>query len=206
MAEKIILIGYFHEILELARECGCQIMGYVDRSDKDSDPSIPWLGDDKVMLRSLKNFTDSRLFLTPDAPKIRQRLHALYSSHGLGFASLISSHARISSTATFGDNVCVQWRAHVSSKTILGNFVRLNVAANVMHDCMIGDFTTIAPDACVLGGVSIGTACYIGANATILPGRKIGDGAIVGAGAVVTHDVPPGIVVAGSPAREIVCK
>lgn len=41
----------------------------------------------------------------------------------------------------------------------------------------------------------------IGSGATILAGLRIGEGALVGAGAVVTHDVPPGAVVAGNPAR-----
>ena len=41
----------------------------------------------------------------------------------------------------------------------------------------------------------------IGSGSTILCGVVIGEGAIVGAGSVVTHDVPPGAVVAGNPAR-----
>lgn len=43
----------------------------------------------------------------------------------------------------------------------------------------------------------------IGSNATILAGVEIGEGALVGAGAVVTRDVPPHAIVAGSPARRI---
>ncbi len=41
----------------------------------------------------------------------------------------------------------------------------------------------------------------IGSNATILCGVTVGEGAIIGAGAVVTHDVPPHVIVAGVPAR-----
>lgn len=41
----------------------------------------------------------------------------------------------------------------------------------------------------------------IGSSATILCGITVGEEAVVGAGSVVTHDVPPGVVVAGNPAR-----
>jgi UDP-2-acetamido-3-amino-2,3-dideoxy-glucuronate N-acetyltransferase len=41
----------------------------------------------------------------------------------------------------------------------------------------------------------------LGSGAVILCGVTIGAGALIGAGAVVTHDVAPGAVVAGVPAR-----
>ncbi|PSO15002.1 acyltransferase [Bradyrhizobium sp. MOS003] len=47
----------------------------------------------------------------------------------------------------------------------------------------------------------VGKGASIGSNATILCGVTIGAGAAVGAGAVVTKDVPPGVIVAGVPAR-----
>ena len=43
----------------------------------------------------------------------------------------------------------------------------------------------------------------IGSNATILCGITIGENSLVGAGAVVTKNVPPNTVVAGSPAKVI---
>lgn len=41
----------------------------------------------------------------------------------------------------------------------------------------------------------------IGSGSTILGGLIIGENAMVGAGSVVTSDVPPGMTVAGNPAR-----
>ena len=45
--------------------------------------------------------------------------------------------------------------------------------------------------------------CFIGSRSIILQGTSIGPDSVVAAGAVVTRDVPPGSVVAGSPARVI---
>lgn len=53
------------------------------------------------------------------------------------------------------------------------------------------------------GGAFVEDYARIGGNSTILPGVRIGRNSLVGAGSVVTRDVPPGSVVAGSPARII---
>ncbi len=47
--------------------------------------------------------------------------------------------------------------------------------------------------------IRIGDDCWIGAAAIIM--ADVGDGSTVGAGSVVTKPVPPGVVVAGNPAR-----
>lgn len=65
------------------------------------------------------------------------------------------------------------------------------------HDPQSSDFADRG------GDVIIGDLVWIGYGALILPGVKLGDGAVVGAGAVVTKDVEPFTIVAGSPARKI---
>jgi maltose O-acetyltransferase len=54
-----------------------------------------------------------------------------------------------------------------------------------------------------LGRIIINDRCFIGDSVIVLPGVTIGPDSIVGAGSVVTHDVPPGTVVAGNPAKMI---
>ena len=53
------------------------------------------------------------------------------------------------------------------------------------------------------GIINIGNDVWIGARAIINPGVKVGDGAVIGSGSVVTHNVEPYSIVAGSPARVI---
>lgn len=53
----------------------------------------------------------------------------------------------------------------------------------------------------LIGHIYIEENVFIGARSTILPNVKIGENSIVGAGSIVTSDVPPNVVVAGSPAR-----
>lgn len=68
---------------------------------------------------------------------------------------------------------------------------------------------TLAAETAVGGptGIHIGDDVLIGAGAIVIARTdtdlSIGSGARVGAGSVVTRDVPPGVTVAGSPARPI---
>ena len=50
------------------------------------------------------------------------------------------------------------------------------------------------------GGIAIGNDVWIGVRAIVLSGVSVGDGAVIGAGAVVTRDIPPYTIAAGTPA------
>lgn len=52
-------------------------------------------------------------------------------------------------------------------------------------------------------GIEVGNDVWIGRETIIMPGVKIGDGAAIGTRSVVTHDVEPYTIVAGTPAKPI---
>jgi acetyltransferase-like isoleucine patch superfamily enzyme len=91
----------------------------------------------------------------------------------------------------------------------LGNRVTLTSGVIlVTHDGASRLFRQIHPDMNPLYGNRFGTIrihdnCFIGVNTIVLPQVAIGPNAIIGAGSVVNRDVPPNMVVAGNPVRDI---
>jgi len=76
----------------------------------------------------------------------------------------------------------------------------------IEDNSIIGYNTTVLAhefliDEWVTGDVVVGRNVMVGANTTILAGVTIGDGAVISACSLVNHDVPPGMVVGGVPAR-----
>jgi acetyltransferase-like isoleucine patch superfamily enzyme len=103
-----------------------------------------------------------------------------------------------------------------------GNYFNRNLMIDACGYVEIGDENMFGPDVYITdsnhtfgpgispkfapmqaGRVLIGNRCWVGAKVVILKDVELGDGCVIGAGAVVTHSVPPGIVVAGIPAKPI---
>lgn len=202
--KKVILIGGFHEIIELCESENIEIVGIIDNFKKGNYLGHQILGTDNDIKELYNSFREIPVIISPDQPQKRNYLVDLYGKAGFSFYSLISSNTIISKSAELGQGVLIQAKANISACVNVGNFVRINTMANIMHDSTIQEFTTIAPNAVILGRVIIGSHCYIGANCTILPNITIGNNSVIGAGSVITKDVPSNKTIIGNPGRELV--
>ena len=126
----------------------------------------------------------------------------------IGSGVFIGEHAfiqgRFDGRCVIGDHVWIGPQAYFDARDLeIGDHVGWGPGAKVLgstHSGMPADVPVIQTDLHI-AAVRIGPWADIGVNAVIMPGVTVGKGALVGAGAVVTKDVPPRVVVVGSPAR-----
>ena len=139
----------------------------------------------------LRTYAQKRLHLWARrciATGLRRRLYALMGVHVgqhvfIGLDTYLD--CQFPELITIEDDVTVSFRVTVVVHDDAKRLDRVEAGA--------GD-GTVAP-------VVLRRGCYLGAGCMILPGVTVGERAVVAAGAVVTHDVPPGTLVAGVPAR-----
>jgi sugar O-acyltransferase (sialic acid O-acetyltransferase NeuD family) len=119
------------------------------------------------------------------------------------FATLVHPLASVSPSARVGAGVLVFSYAVVGDGAIVGDHVYLSSFCFVGHDAVVGSAATMAPRSSLLGGSRLGVSAYAGSHSALKEGLSVGEGAVLGMGAIVIHDVAPGVVVAGNPARVI---
>ncbi|WP_175631875.1 2,3,4,5-tetrahydropyridine-2,6-dicarboxylate N-acetyltransferase [Virgibacillus siamensis] len=126
-----------------------------------------------------------------------------------GINARIEPGAVIRDQVEIGDGAVIMMGAMINIGSVVGEgtMIDMNVVlggrATVGKNCHIGAGTVLAgviepPSA---SPVVIEDEVVIGANAVILEGVTVGKGSIVAAGSIVTKDVAPNTLVAGTPAK-----
>jgi acetyltransferase-like isoleucine patch superfamily enzyme len=102
-------------------------------------------------------------------------------------------------------------RCKISSHTFICSGVTIEDEVFIGHNVVFindrrpratnADGSTQSEEDWLLEGTLIRRRASIGSGAIIMCGLEVGEGAMIGAGALVTRNVPPNCVVAGSPAR-----
>lgn len=141
----------------------------------------------------------------------------LYGGSTVGARLSTGHNVVIREQSVLGDDVSVWSNSVVDYGCRIGNGVKIHSNCYVAQFSEIEDGAFLAPGVCfandlypgseasadAMRGPHVGAGAQIGVNVTVLPYVRIGAGAIIGAGSVVVHDVEPGVVVVGSPARVV---
>ncbi|NTW71962.1 MAG: 2,3,4,5-tetrahydropyridine-2,6-dicarboxylate N-acetyltransferase [Eubacteriaceae bacterium] len=164
----------------------------------ESNIVLPFLDNNKDKIKSVRLEYDRRNSAIPmlDTTKIEARIEpGSYIREGafIGKNAVIMMGAVINIGANIGEGTMVDMNAVIGARGQVGKNVHVG-AGTVVAGVLEPPSKT---------PVIIEDDVVIGANAVILEGVKVGKGAVVAAGSVVTQDVPPGTVVAGTPAKVI---
>ncbi|HSI98505.1 MAG TPA: acyltransferase [Gaiellaceae bacterium] len=140
----------------------------------------------------------------------------VFAGSRIGARVILGDASCVRERVTVGDDVVLGRGSLVENDTTIGAMTRIQAEAYITAYSTLEEHVFVAP--CVvttndnfmgrtdrrhdlMGGPTIRRGARIGGGAILCPGVEIGEEAFVGAGAVVTKDVPPRVVVVGSPAR-----
>ncbi|HEY2776605.1 MAG TPA: acyltransferase [Gaiellaceae bacterium] len=142
--------------------------------------------------------------------------------------AIVFAGSQIGARCIVGDQSCIRERVKLGDDCVLGrgslieNDTTVGAGSRIQADAYVTAYSTLEEDVfiapCVvttndnfmgrteqrkelMKGPTIRRRARIGGGAVLCPGIEIGEEAFVGAGAVVTKDVPPRVMVVGSPAR-----
>jgi hypothetical protein len=189
------------------RNLARQVRGYYKKSRFLNPNAMPWTRARlKWMLMRRDAYVVWPLYghVIPALKEGRLELGRHVSLQAGCWLNLGTPYARI----RIGRNTYLNGNLMIASYSLIevGEFTMLSrgcLLINATH--RTGDPTLPVPQQGMeeKGPITIGNNVWIGANAAIIGSVRIGDRAVIGANSVVTRDVEAGMIVAGSPAREI---
>ncbi|HEX4790875.1 MAG TPA: NeuD/PglB/VioB family sugar acetyltransferase [Actinospica sp.] len=140
---------------------------------------------------------------SPRDPFARMRLAGRLGLPENRYATVVHPTVSVSVDSVVGPGTVLLAQSVLTAGVRIGSHVAVMPRVVLTHDDVVEDYATLASGVLLGGGVRIGRGAYIGAGAMIREHVTIGAGSVLGMGSVVRHDVPPGEVWAGNPARRL---
>ena len=151
-----------------------------------------WVGPHVVIQGPTKIGAENKLFQFSSIGEIPQdkKFHGEVSYLEIGDRNTIREFATINRGTDDG-----------SGTTRIGNDNWLMAYIHIAHDCQIGNNTIFANNASLAGHVTIEDFVILGGFTLVHQFCKIGQHAFCGMGSAISKDVPPYVMVNGSPAH-----
>lgn len=193
--------GHGKVVADAAELAGWEEVVFFDDAWHEGKHNGPWLvaGDTAALMASVDSFDG--IIVAIGNNWIRQAKQLQLAAAGARLATVTHPAAVVSKHASVGIGSVVFANSVINACASVGEGCIVNTGAVIEHDCTLGDYAHISPNAVLAGGVKVGPLAWVGGCAAVRQLIEINEGAVVGMGAVVTRDVPPGVTVAGSPAR-----
>jgi UDP-N-acetylbacillosamine N-acetyltransferase len=209
-AKKIVIWGAGGHAMVVADILRCQggfeITGFLDDSSPgrqgESFCKSQILGGQDRLPSLLASGVQSIIIAIGDCTA-RLKLASMAKAAGFTLATAIHPSATIAGDVTIGEGSVIAAGAIINPAARIGTNVIINTSASVDHECIIEDGVHISPGAQLGGAVRVCRGAWIAIGATVIPKVTIGAGSLVGAGAVAVHDLPPGVIAYGIPAKVI---
>jgi sugar O-acyltransferase (sialic acid O-acetyltransferase NeuD family) len=117
--------------------------------------------------------------------------------------SIVDPSCFVSRTAGIGAGCVIYPGGFIGLNAVLADCVFALAGCVINHDVRLDEHAVLCSGVLLAGGVRVERDCYLGQGCTVRQNLRIGRGSLVGMGSVVVDNVPPGIVVAGNPARKL---
>ena len=99
------------------------------------------------------------------------------------------------------ENVVINRATHRGCQTVIGNNNFLMEGAHISHDTKVGNHCVFGYGTKIAGDCEIGNGVIFSSSVIENAGTRVGEGSMIQAGTTFSKDVPPFIIVGGSPVK-----
>lgn len=211
MGKEIYALGIGHNtpvFIDLAEACGYTIKGlYHYNADRtgQSDHGFKIIGSFEDLF-SKGDLNGMNFLLTMGDNKIRTFISERIIKQGGCVPTLIHPTAIISRFSVISEiGVYISPFTYIQADSTIGDNTIILSGVNISHTNKIGNSCFIAGGATIGAYTTVEDFVFVGQGALSISGKvsKIGQHSYIGARSLLTHEVPPYAIVAGSPAKII---